>query len=574
MQKQRGFSFLLMLAGILLIRCANPGSPEGGSKDILPPRLMEAEPPNYTIHFQSKKIILSFDEFVQLKDQTNQIIISPPVLPNTDFKLRGKSIVIELSDPLLPNTTYTINFGGSILDLTENNPARNFKYVFSTGTFIDSLSLNGKIINAFDLSPEKNVYAMLYMNNNDTVPFDSLPFKVRPYYITKTDESGEFHFTNLSDKPLLLFALKDQNGNSIYDLPNERIAFYDSLVRGSYIPVAVTDTAKKDTSRVDTLARADSTRKSPEPVTPAYTMRMFAEKDTVLRLMKKETIRDGQLAFYFSTSLRDAQFIPLKVDTAIPLEEYSAQKDTVFLWLTRQQQDTLRFRVVNNGIVIDTSEFAPLPVRKKTKRDEVTPRIAVNSNVTGGTLNHFHNNPVLTASYPLERADFSSVLLISDKDTSKVNLSFRDSIHRKIEVHHTWKDEKKYKLLIPDSVFFSYTGLTNDTLYFSFKTLAASDYGSLVINVNPATKSSNYLLQLVNEKDLVFSEKSIKEPGKIQFTYITPGTYRVKVILDNNSNGKWDAGIFAKRIQPEQVFYFSGKIEVRANWDVEENWDF
>ncbi|HSN50561.1 MAG TPA: hypothetical protein VLR52_04960, partial [Bacteroidales bacterium] len=425
-----------------------------------------------------------------------------------------------------------------------------------------------------DLSPEKDVYAMLYMDNNDTVPFDSLPFRVRPYYISKTDEQGEFHFTNLADKPLLLFALKDQNGNFIYDLPNERIAFNDSLVRGTFIPELVTDTTKKDSLRKDSIPIGDTAKKVMGPVYPSYTIHMFAETDTVLRLMKKETIREGQLALYFSTPLSAPRFSPLTGDTGIAMEEYNTRKDTVYLWLKSPQQDTLRFRVMDKGKIIDTATFAPLVAKRKPKKDDPPPRVAINSNVSGGTLNHFHDFPILTASYPLNRSDFSKVLLVVEKDTTRANLTFRDSIHRRIEVHHTWQEEKKYKIIIPDSVFYTYAGWTNDSLFFPFKTLAAKDYGNLVMNVTPSEKSKNYIVQLVNEKDMVFAEKSIKEPGKVAFTYISPGTYRVKVILDNNLNGKWDSGIFAKRHQPEKVFYYPGKVEVRANWDVEENWNF
>ena len=175
---------------ILLIRCANPVTPQGGPKDIRPPKAVAFEPPDLSTHFQSRKIKITFNEFIQLKDARNQIIISPPLLPKTEFSLHGKSLLIKFNDSLKANTTFSIIFGEAIADLTEGNILHNFTYVFSTGDYVDSLSLQGNIIDAFNLTPQKDIYAMLYINNNDTIPFDSLPYRVKPYYLSKTNVKG------------------------------------------------------------------------------------------------------------------------------------------------------------------------------------------------------------------------------------------------------------------------------------------------------------------------------------------------------------------------------------------------
>ena len=172
---------------IFLSRCANPVTPEGGPKDVKPPKVLEADPPENSIHFHKKEIHITFNKYVQLKDHSNQVNIAPPTLRHTDIRLRGKSIVIKLNDSLKSNTTYSINFGDAISDITENNILHNFIYSFSTGSYIDSLSLSGKVINAFNLVPQKDVIAELYINENDTLPLDSLPYHVKPYYLAKTN---------------------------------------------------------------------------------------------------------------------------------------------------------------------------------------------------------------------------------------------------------------------------------------------------------------------------------------------------------------------------------------------------
>jgi len=229
--KKNIFLLLIPFLTIFLTRCANPVTPQGGPKDIHPPKIIAYEPPNLTSHFQSRRIKITFDEFVQLKDVRNQITISPPLLPKTDFSLHAKSLLVKFNDSLKTNTTYSITFGEAISDLTENNILHNFIYVFTTGAYIDSLTLQGKIIDAYNLTPQKDVYAMLYVNENDTLPFDSLPYCVRPYYLAKTNENGEFIFHNIRNVLYKLFALKDMSGDFLYNLATEKVHMYYLKVR-------------------------------------------------------------------------------------------------------------------------------------------------------------------------------------------------------------------------------------------------------------------------------------------------------------------------------------------------------
>ncbi|MGE5424852.1 MAG: Ig-like domain-containing protein [Syntrophothermus sp.] len=575
---------LLFISALMLSQCANPVSPEGGKKDVIPPRLLAADPPNRTTHFKAGKVELYFDEFINLKDPSTQIIVAPPTLTTTEYRVRGKNLVVDIQDKLNPNTTYNINFGSSIQDLTENNVLKNFRYVFSTGSFIDSLSLNGNVTDAFDLTPQKEVYAMLYINNNDTIPFDSLPYKVKPYYITKTNETGDFGFTHLSDQPLLLFALNDKNGNAMYDIPEEKIAFLDSLVTGYYIPAE--DTIMADSVRKDTVSKTDSTRtfttisvlkdttvsKVPSSAFPVFKLRMFVEEDTVQKLLKKETVKEGELALYFRNPLRDGKITPLKNADLAFLEEYSTRKDTLYLWLKKPQEDTLHFLISQQERVIDTVAFPP--VKAKPRRDKKAEKLSVISNMSDGTLNYFKNEPRFVFSAPLELADLTKVKIANGKDTIPVKITFTDSIHRRIVVHHNWQESTSYTLIFPDSIFYAFNGITNDSMLVGFKTRGLKDLGSLTIETSSEKQSNNYIYQLLNDKEKLIEEFALIKPGKIKFDFLSPGSYKVKVILDRNQNGKWDPGNYIKRIQPEWVFYYPAKIEIRANWDVEEKWDF
>ena len=572
MQKKSIYLFFLLIALITFNRCANPVSPTGGPKDTQPPEVLKCYPPNFSPFFHGEEIKIEFDEFVELETGNNQIIISPPWLPNTDYKLRGKSIVIKLDDTLHTNTTYSFNFGNTISDITEKNVLQNFTYVFSTGAYVDSLSIEGRIIDAFDLSPQKNVLAMLYVDDNDTIPFDSLPYKVRPFYLTRTNENGEFRLGNLSVSPFKLFALKDINNDFLYNLPDEKIAFSDSLVKGAYFAPSIPDTVQSDS-----LDLEDSLTIQPEKHL-FFTMRLFQYYDSIQRILKSKVIQDDQIGIYFRYPTIQPQFIPLNFSsqTDWKIEEINKNHDTIFMWLKQVPVDSLILQVTDNGKIIDTLEIDLMKKKEKDKdgkKEGTKPkRLKINTNTSNGFLNQYTGDLVLRFSYPLTRYDFSSVSLIDHNDTVKPGLVMIDSIMRAIKVLHKWKEEGKYRIIIPDSSFYSINDLTNDSVIIPFKTRMAKEFGSLKLKIDFKTGEGPFIIQLLNEKDAVAEQRILNGPEKIEFTFISAGKYKLKAIRDGNKNHRWDTGDYLNKLQPEEVFIFPKTIEIRANWDVEETW--
>ncbi len=570
-----------------LARCANPVSPEGGPRDVKQPAIVSCQPPNFTTGFNSPNIRIEFDEFIALKDAISEIFISPPLRERLDPRLRGKSLLIRMTDSLQPNTTYSITFGNAIADITENNVVTGFSYVFSTGTTIDSLSFRGNLINAFDLVPRKDVFIELYANNNDTLPIDSLPLKVPPYYVTKTDENGRFTFHHLKQDRYLLFALADQNGDLIFNQPSEKIAYSDSLVHPVFVAPPIHDTLtgnqkhspsdslRKQNPMADSLRKADSAARYDQAF-PSHTLRLFEETDSTQRLVNSRFLKEGLIVLNYRYPIKDLNVVPLNFDSAAPwkTDEFSEKRDTISLWITRPGVDTLIAKVIADQQFIDTVR---LNLTRKTtgkKSDKQTPTgLTFQSSASGGSFNQYRTRPELIASYPLARWDFSRALLLQDKDTIPAQLSFTDSLHRRIVIDHPWQEEKSYTLLIPDSVFHSINGLSQDTIRLTFRTKAERDFGNLIINLDLAPDNGQYLIQLLNDKETVLlDQRVIDRPEKIAFRYLTPGKFKLKAIHDQNRNRKWDTGNYKLKIQPEEVFYYSGEIEVRSNWDVEEKW--
>ncbi len=571
--KKNIFLLLIPFLTIFLTRCANPVTPQGGPKDIHPPKIIAYEPPNLTSHFQSRRIKITFDEFVQLKDVRNQITISPPLLPKTDFSLHAKSLLVKFNDSLKTNTTYSITFGEAISDLTENNILHNFIYVFTTGAYIDSLTLQGKIIDAYNLTPQKDVYAMLYVNENDTLPFDSLPYCVRPYYLAKTNENGEFIFHNIRNVLYKLFALKDMSGDFLYNLATEKIAFCDSLAKGTYVLPESPDSLNKK----DTLVKKDTTSRLLSNV-PSYFLRLFEQVDSTQKLLRSDLVQQGEVRLIFKFPTKKPVFIPINFtpDGKWEMEEFSKKKDTVFLWLIKVATDSLILKITDTGNKTDTVIIDLKTKSKKKssgkKESEKPETLKLSQNIWGNKLNQFKSDLEITCSYPVSSYSFSKIILISGKDTLKPKVSFPDSVKRKIQIKEKWKEEQSYRVIIPDSTFISINKLANDSLVFEFKTRATKDFGTFKVDITMDHKPGNYIIQLLDEKEKILEERMIDKPGKIQFDYLFPGKYKLKAILDQNQNGQWDSGIYLKHTQPEEVFYFPKTIEVRGNWDIDETW--
>lgn len=563
---------LIITVGYFIASCANPVSPSGGPKDVDPPVHVKAEPPLYTKNFDSDKIKITFNEFIQLKDVTNQVIISPPMDEMPDFKSKGKSLIIELNEELKENTTYNIFMGDAIVDLTENNPASNFQYVFSTGNMIDSLSVKGNVLKAFDLTPVENVNVMLYLDINDTIEFDSLPYYVKPYYLTKTNEQGDFLLNNLADKQFKLFALLDLNSNMIYDQPSEEIAFIDSLIIPRFDPSSIIDTA----TLVDTIIDVKDTIKLPDLI--PIDLSLFQEVDSVQRLLKVALVKNYQLNFFYKLPVTNLQIRPLNLTEGIDwaIVEPNKTNDTLIYWLKNLNQDSLTLEISDAGIILDTTDVAVVKKarsRKEKKEEEKPQKLTAKYNNKSQSIDL--NEPlILTFDYPIESFNLSSISLFENDTIPLVpEVAFIDSsIQRKLEIKYQWKQGTTYSMLIPDSVFFDIHGHSHDTLGSIFVSKTLEDYGNLYVDINLLKPGQNHIVQLLSNDNIV-KETILTENQRISFEYLKPGNYRLKVIYDQNNNGIWDSGDYFYKIQPEVIDFFPGEITVRANWDIEEDWE-
>src|ERR1043166_7750915 len=218
-------AFLILVSiGIwtLFHHCAQIAPLTGGKKDTTPPKLIQAIPQDKSTGFLGGEISLLFDENIQLKDLTGQLIVSPKIKNMPTIEAGGKKILISMKgDELQTNTTYRLYFGNAIADLNESNALKDFSYVFSTGDHIDSLHIRGSVREVNTGKPSGATTVGLYK-----VPCeDSVVFKTIPDYMTKSNDNGEFSIAYLPVAEFRVFAFQDKNKNILYDGESEKVAF-------------------------------------------------------------------------------------------------------------------------------------------------------------------------------------------------------------------------------------------------------------------------------------------------------------------------------------------------------------
>ncbi len=576
----------------LLFSCAHPGSPGGGPKDMDAPVILVVIPENGSANFSTDKFTIEFDEFIELKDIQKQALISPPLNSKPDFKIKGKSLQVKFNEELKENTTYSVYFGDAIVDITQGNPVSNYTYIFSTGPYVDSLSLQGKVLDAFTLEAVEDCFVMLYKDDNDTISLDSLPLMVRPYYLSKSDKKGRFRFNGLGNDEYLMFAILDMNASLSFDQPNEQIAFIDSLIHPTYV-----NKPKPDSSLIDTLGAAiaetdlnitndslakiiaDSLFKAKSNLfsdqLKTYEMFLYTEKDTVFKLMSAKIIKENTIQYVFNT--------PINNDVSISVVNYanreiwfvadtSENADTITWYYKNLPIDTLQVLVKQNADTLDFINFRlnKPKIGRKNKKDKGKP-LKILSNPASKVLKP-KTSPRIDFNQPIENINFDSVILISGSDTIiKPDFYFTNNLQMQLEIPVENAEDTRYLIVIPDSCIYDWNGLSNKETLLRFSTKPLSDYGTFILNVSTRNKHS-LILQLLGSKNELIKQNLFSGDTTLVYTYLTAGKYKLKVIFDSNNNGKWDMGSYLKNIQAEKVIYYNNELDVRANWDIEEEW--
>lgn len=333
--KKAGLFFYLGLVLICIISvtsntgCANIIPPTGGPKDSLPPKLIEVSPPDRTLHFKDNRITFEFDEYLEIKDARQNVIISPVPKRDPEITSKLKVITVKWKDTLLPNTTYSLNFGNSIHDINEGNIVKNFTYTFSTGSYIDSMQFSGRVILASSGKPDSTLIVMLHDKLDD-----SAVYKERPRYVATLDSNGRFNFRNLQPGEYAVYALKDESGLKKYTSKSMLFAFADSPVHVQQKTAPVTLYAYADTSGSKTVKKTTSSKSGDLSLAPQPKKNKEKEKRLIVQLNAASGQLDllNQLELQFATPLKffDSSKIRFTDEKFINIDstKYHYEKDT------------------------------------------------------------------------------------------------------------------------------------------------------------------------------------------------------------------------------------------------------
>lgn len=537
---------IVSLVALFLAGCAKITTPTGGPKDSTPPKVLKVEPADGTVRFNEKYIRIWFDEFVTVNNPNENVLISPPLTKNPDYTVKGKSLVIKFKDTLRANTTYNMVFSEAIKDFHEGNPLSYFHYGFSTGDSLDDYMIRGNILDAKTLAPAKDFYVLLYKGNAD-----SLPLTTMPNYVTKSLADGSFLLKNIAPGDYKIFALKDINSNFRFDLPNEEIAFQEAVVTAVR---ALPDTA------------ADSLKAE----LPLVTLMSFAGADSVQVLSRYDNPAAGVYKFPYKLRFVDFSVTP-EAEALDYFEQINATHDTVTWYLKTPLTDTV-FYYFNADNHIDTVKLIPYKEKSSGGRgrgQQTTPKLSVSFTNAG----EYHLPLTLRFSYPVRPTDTFSVWVYSQqqdhKDTVVYHYTVPDTFTLQLPLPMTVTEKKSYSVMIPDSVFFGYNGLTNDTLRTQFTTKSEKDYGTLIMNYQLPDDGKQYVVTLWSN-DKIVQEDVLTASKTITYPFLNPGAYRVSAFCDENRNGRWDPGDYRKKLQPETMYNFPTTINIRAYWDSEE----
>ncbi len=517
---------------ILLSNCANVGTPDGGPKDEDAPIMVSSNPPYETINFDKNQIRLYFDEYIKLKDLNKKLIVSPPLKNNLLVKPQNaatKTLNIKILDTLLKNTTYTINFGNAIEDNNEGNPIQSFKYVFSTGKYIDSLTCTGKVKYPFLNEKTKNINLLLYKINDSFS--DSIIYKKKPNYVTSTLDSTVYNFSNLQKGKYLLIALKENFSDYIFNPTTDKIGFYPTII---------------------TLPRDSVLEK---------TISIFKEKQPFILKRPKE-ISKGKIIFPYQG---DVDKLSVKILSKTHrnfkyISKFEPDKDTLNYWFSPFETDSLNFIAFHNN----TKDTISVKLRKKSIDSLTFKLMSPNVLPIKDTVFVSSNNPIV-------KIDTNKIKLI-DKDSLSVSYStYLSQNENKLGIFFNKKGKQNYNLKVLPNAFEDIYNQKNKLSEFNFKTKEIEEYGRITIDVKNLT-SNNLIIELVDRnKSNIIERRFIKHSKKIILDLLEPDTYYIRAIIDENNNNKWDTGNYLQKKLPETVVYYKEELKLRANYYLENN---
>ena len=506
------YVFFCFMFTALMLQCASIQSPSGGEKDTNPPTVLRSIPKQAETNIKPSIIEIQFDEFFVLKNLANELLISPPLNEAPIISQKGKSLFIELQEELNNNSTYTLNFGKGIADYHEGNILKDYTLVFSTGAKLDSLQLQGSITTCPDKTLPEDVIVAIYQT--DSLTKDSTIYLNKPDYFSLIDQQNKFHIKHIRDGSYELIAFKDVNANYKYDGASEQIAFHNKTIN-------ISDSA-------------------------TYKIWLFSEEDTLKLLDNKD---NGRIHWAYNKEIDTATF---HADTT--LKYFSEiKKDSLFLWPYNMSSDSA-YVWAKVGQLCDSILIKNDSLKRNIKILPLSSDYLKDS-----------ENLHLKTSGPIISIDSSKIELVADSIQIDFSLIKGDF---KIDIKFEHIVNKEYNLIMHQGAIKGLNKSENDSTNIYFYTKSESLLAGL--KVNTALQDTVYFIELLKEGVTL---ETIDAGKPHYFEKLLPARYEIRLIVDSNQDGKWTAGNYFENVLPEKVYYYPEVINLRANWELEVNWE-
>lgn len=572
---------------VLMYSCANIGNPDGGAYDETPPKFLKSTPAMGALNNTRKKVTLEFDEYIKLEKASEKVVVSPPQIEMPDIKQNGKHITIDLKDSLKANTTYTIDFSDAIVDNNEGNPLGNFAFTFSTGAEIDTMEVSGTLLEASNLEPVKGMLVGLHSNLTDSA-FTKLPLE----RVARTDSRGHFTIRGIAPGTYHIFGLQDMDQDFAFSQKSEALAFNDSVIIPHFEERMRYDTIWQDTLTIDTIMESKYTHYLPDHVL----LRSFKETNPVQYLTKSERLTPHKFTLYFTApadTLPTIKGLNFNEEDAFLIEK-SLKNDTINYWVKDSllyKKDTLSMSVDylytdtlgklvprTDTLYMATKKYkggGEQPKKKKKKKeDEPEPTVFLTVSVDAPSAMDVYKNIRLNFDEPVARFDSAAIHLEQKVDSLWKDVSFafqRDTSQlRSFELAANWEPGQEYKFRVDSTAFHGLYGLFTDKIEQSFKVRSLEEYGAIYFNI--AGADSIAFVELLDGQDKPIRHAKVVD-GQADFYYLNPGKYYACLVNDTNGNGVWDTGSYAEKRQPEMVYYYPQELELKANWELEQDWN-
>ena len=595
---------------LMLSACARMGNPDGGWFDEQPPRVVGSMPKEQSIGIGNKKITIFFDEYIKLDNPSEKVVISPPQLEQADIRTHGKRITVELKDSLKPNTTYTVDFSDAISDNNEGNPMGNYTFTFSTGDHIDTLEVGGTVLEAENLEPIKGILVGLYDIGDGSSEFsatDTLLRSAPMQRVSRTDSRGRFHVKGVAPGRYRVFALQDVDANYVWNAKSEKVAFLHTVVVPTSKPDVRQDTLWRDSLHIADIVQTGYTHFLPDDLV----LRAFTEKQTDRYYIKSERTEANNFKIYFSYGHEKLpQIKPLDFDsTSTIIVEPTVNQDTITYWLADTalvNRDTLTvemnyFANDTTGVLREHTDTLTLlskqPYSRRLKQQQEAfekwqkqqerrrkrgqpvqesmpaPDLKMEYMVPSG-LDPDHNLTFKSPT-PLVKADTAAIHLYQKIDTLWYRAHYlfgeKPGYPRNYQLISEWQPGSEYSLEIDSAAFVDIYGTASRAYKQGFKVRSTDEYATVVITLS-GMNGKNVVVELLSQSDKPV-KKTAAEGGVATFYYVKPGTYYMRMFVDENNNGLWDTGSYTELRQPEPCYYYPGKLECRAKWDLRQTWD-